>query len=542
MRKLILSFLAVFTGLIINVTPARCQEDLSSAAREFFKSKGITLRNLKCTLSTDNLAVYNDSYAKCFVVLANSSLKDRLGGDQVLAYSTESALDGGSDAVVNGIISRLSGVLNWYGDMIQPFYYSRKDNLNGYVAPMALNIGPGEPYNKNLPVEDGKPLESGCGPVALAQLIYANKFPVSPQGDGSITDTRGKVSHYYMHNLTLKYNGSEGDIQRAISGTTASLDFKASEAGEQASLDDLKNVLVYKWSYRPNCTHITGGNSLDFAFALKNELLQRRPVIVAQSGVHTFICDGLDGAFVHLNFGWGGACNGWFRLLFANKDAQCPLFNEMLVGVAPLTDADRSTLHITTKTPGSLESLLTEEGIKNVYSLKVSGPINAADIKLLRNMAGASVEEREGCGILTELDLNDATIVGHEPYLTLRCDFYDIVESGTYPDGTSYNYVVSKIQPKEWAKFLRYNLQENSSRLITRDALTGIYYITYYVENNIIGDYMFKDCVNLKDVMLPVNLLELRSNVFMNCKALKGVDAVPDKYSPDAFKGSGYTY
>jgi hypothetical protein len=539
MKKLILSILAVFVGLMVSGAPARSQ-DLSETAKEFFQSKGITLYDLKCTRSTENLAVYSDSYAKCFVVLAANKFKAKLGGDQVLAYSTESALNGGVDDMVYEIVGRYDAQLK----KIKPsrcFFrsrlLSRRERQSVYIAPMAMNIGQGAPYNKYFPIEDGQRLVSGCGPLAVAQILYANKFPASPQGQGSITDTKGRVTNYNLGSFTFKFDGSEDDIARVLLASSAALNGKATLTGEtQSAFNDMKSVLVSKFGYSPACTHYKGGDNLEFVNALKDELRSRRPVLVAQSSVHTFICDGLDGTFVHLNFGWTGYCNGWYRLMLFDSDTQRLPFNEMMVGLVPFTDEDMSTLSVTTTEAGTLESLLTEEQIKTAYSIKVSGPINGTDIVVLRRMAGANVEGRNGHGILSEMDLSDATIVGNEPYHTRPC--YNMGVSGYYPDGTAYSYDMSKITDAEWAKFTANHKEKNSSRLITKGD-DGVYYITFFSENNILGKYMFENCENLITVSLPTNLVEMRSNIFLNCRALKTVNNMPEKCDPNALKGSG---
>ena len=379
----------------------------------------------------------------------------------------------------------------------------------------------------------------GCGPLALAQIIYANGYPSSPKGEGSITDTRGNVTRYNLGAFSFKFDGSEDDIAKVMLCATASLNGQAINDGSETrtAFNDMKSTLVSKWGYSPACTHIKGGDEKLFVQKLKEELHHNRPVLVAQSGSHTFVCDGLADYFVHLDIGWNGYCNGWFRLLLVGDTGSQRLpFNEMLVGLEPFTQDDQATLSVTTETAGTLETLLTEQQISSAYSIKVSGPLNGTDIVLLRYMAGAKVDGRSGHGILSEMDLSGATIVGNEPYHTRPC--YNMGVSGYYSDGTQYSYDMSKITDAEWEKFTANHKERNSSRLIIRGS-DGVYYITFFSENNIIGKYMFEDCENLVSVSLPVNLTEMRSNVFLNCRSLKSVENIPAKCDPNALKGSG---
>ena len=539
MKKLILSILAVFAGLMMSARPA-CGKEPIELAKEYLEEMGVKVYDLQCSYSTDNLSVFTDPYAKCYIVIADKRFRGVLYGDLVLAYSTESALNGGSDDFVYNIIKRYDAQL---GKTTVPLFshlrfLSTRKQPKDFIEPMSRKFNQGDPYNKLFPMENGERLVVGCGPLALAQIIYANGYPSSPKGQGSITDTQGNVTNYNLSAFHFDFDESEDDIAKVTLCATASLNGQAINGGGEmrTTFSDMKSTLVSKWGYSPACTVIKGGDDNEFVRMLKEELHRNLPVLVAQSGDHTFICDGLADNFVHLNIGWNGYCNGWFRLLLTSEiEGQRLPFDEMMAGLVPFTEEDQSTLSITTEEAGTLESLLTEEQIKTAYSIKVSGPINGIDIQLLRHMAGASVEGREGHGILSEMDLSDATIVGNEPYHTRPC--YNMGVSGYFPDGTTYSYDMSKITDEEWEKLVANNKVRNSSRLLFKGD-DGVYYITFFSENNIIGKYMFDCCENLVKVILPVNLVEMRSYVFLNCRQLKEVDNIPEKHDPNALKGS----
>ena len=539
MRKVFLSILAVFAGIVMSARPA-CGKEPLDYAKEYLEEMGVKLYDLQCTFSTDNVYVFKDHIAKCYIVLADKKFRPVLGGDIVLAYSTESSLNGGSDDIIYDIVKRYDAQLEKTSvPLISHLrFFSKRKTPKDYIAPMDRKFNQGEPYNKLFPTDGGERLVVGCGPLALAQIIYANRYPTSPQGQGSITDTRGKVTYYNLGMFSFDFDDTEDDIAKVMLCATASLDGEAINGGTEmrTTFSNMKSALVSKWGYSPACTVINGGDDKEFVKKLKEELHLNRPVLVAQSGVHTFVCDGLADDFVHLDIGWNGYCNGWFRLLLVTEIGSQRLpFNEMMVGLVPFTDEDQSTLSITTGEAGTLESLLTEDQIRSAYSIKVSGPINGTDIKVLRMMAGAQVEGMEGHGILSEMDLADAVIMGNEPYHTRPC--YNMGVSGYYPDGTTYSYDMSKITDEEWEKLLANQKERTSSRLLFKGD-DGVYYITFFSENNIIGKYMFDGCENLVSVILPTNLVEMRSYVFLNCRQLKTVENIPEKCDPNALKGS----
>lgn len=107
---------------------------------------------------------------------------------------------------------------------------------------------------------------------------------------------------------------------------------------------------------------------------------------------------------------------------------------------------------------GNMKKLLGNDYL-NITSLKVAGPINGDDVYYLRKMLGGSNFSEADWGKLTTLDLSEATIVeGGEWY---------------YEDSSSQKY---------------------------------------YTSSNVISDYMFDDCTNLQNIILPNNTSSIGYN------------------------------
>lgn len=539
MKKFILSIAIAIAALAANPATLRGQ-DLMDTATGFLKEKGIENPNLKCTKQTSNLAVYSGQYTNCYVIIAESRFSAVLGG-QVLAYSTESSLNGGSDEMVYAIADRYDAMLSKVKPRricgLRTQRLRRQIAHSRYVAPMLSNFSQGSPYNKLFPAAGGAPHAAvGCGPLALAQILFYHHFGNGAKGIGTITDSENRVYSYNLDSYKIRYDGSENDNAVLMLCSAASLDAKALDASNtQTSFENMKSALISKWGFSPACTHVKDESTGTMIKLITAELLAGRPVLVRQTNEHTYTCDGLGGGFIHLNFGWDYYCNGWFRLLALESDTQQLPFKEMMIGIEPFNASDFESLSITTQEPGTLESLLSEKQILGSLSIKVSGPINGDDIKVLRRMAGAKVDGNSSHGVLSEMDLSDAVIVGNTAYHTRPC--YNMKVSGYYPDGTTYNYDMSKITDAEWAKLVANGREKNSSRLLSKGS-DGVYYITFFSENNILGKYMFEDCANLIKVKLPTTLVEMRSYIFLNCRSLEKVDNMPAKCDPNALKGS----
>ena len=547
MKRIIITLLAIFAGMSL------CAQDFNPEefAARFLKRKGVTYANPKCIYKTGTLAVYSDTPNSAFVVLADEKYKCKLGNNLVLAYSTETALNGGVDTRVYDIINNYHAQLSSLDPKVTIFTRGRDRRILGtaektrgqrtipYTAPMLQNIGQGAPYNKYFPIEAaGDHAVAGCGSLALAEVLYFYGYPASGRGQGSITVNNRKLD-YPLDQFSFTYDGSEDDIARVVLASAASMNARAIGPNDtQTAANDFKGVLISKWGYSVECTHVKDCDEPTMAKLLFKELREGRPVIVAQTGDHTFTCDGRDGPYLHINFGWSGYCNGWYRYVPYDCPGQRLPFKEMIIGIKPADPSESQTGVVTLAEPGTLADVLGES-IWKLQKITLSGPINGDDIVTLRRMAGAVTDFKEAHGALTEMDLSDVSIVGGLPYHTRPC--YNMGISGQYVENgvaVPYKYDMSKISDADWANILAHGRERSSSRLLSKGD-DGVYYVTFIAENNIMGKYMFEDCENLTKVKLPTSIVELRSYVFLNCRALESVENVPAKCDANAFKGSG---
>lgn len=127
---------------------------------------------------------------------------------------------------------------------------------------------------------------------------------------------------YAIKRLSGSWNYGIGEIARlvrdlgAIMSTSYGVNSSTTQA--RASADALKNPFYGAFSYTSH---------RDFNFNdLLNEMINNRPVIldaVGDTGGHVWVCDGLkmissscggSGYYVHMNWGWNGNEDGWYKL------------------------------------------------------------------------------------------------------------------------------------------------------------------------------------------------------------------------------------
>ncbi len=129
------------------------------------------------------------------------------------------------------------------------------------------------------------------------------------------------------------------------------------------------------------------------------------------------------------------------------------------------------TLTVTTTEAGTLASHIDATAKQATTSLKVSGPLNGADILFLRQMMTAGLKSSETHeGVLAELDLADATIVASDDH---------------YYEGSK---------------------------------------VSYSTADNEVGDYMFNKCVTLTSIKLPRSVTRIGQNAFLRLENLTSIE------------------
>lgn len=197
-----------------------------------------------------------------------------------------------------------------------------------------------EPYNNDCPSDDGGRCLTGCVATALAQLMKYHNSPPQAKGKGMYYlyfGTNRQESHQMDLNgrpfdwdaMIDSYNSNGAPTgtaeQRAavanlMAAAGAAVEMKYSSDISRAYGQNVGKALVYNFDYsKDTAFEFRSDYGLyDWEDLIYNSLKDCGPVVytgVSVSDSHAFICDGYssDGLF-HINWGWGGTCDGYFRL------------------------------------------------------------------------------------------------------------------------------------------------------------------------------------------------------------------------------------
>lgn len=186
------------------------------------------------------------------------------------------------------------------------------------------------PYNNKLPVADnGKHCVTGCVSLAMAQIMNYYDYPSKGIGQDSCTITyNGKTETHFVdfQEMTIRWDKIKNkyipfhrteesdEVANLLYYCTISIEPTLSQQKGAAELKKACTSLVKHFGYHHSAQLCDKANYSDDKWIelIRKELDAGRPVI---SGAmkHVFVCDGYDNDFWHINWGWEGMMNGYFR-------------------------------------------------------------------------------------------------------------------------------------------------------------------------------------------------------------------------------------
>ena len=154
---------------------------------------------------------------------------------------------------------------------------------------------------------------TGCVATAMAQIMCYYKYPANGKDSNCyVHPVYGKLCADFEH-TTYDWTKMNDTLYKLISyqlGVAMNMNYCGSSYGSSPSSPTYLNTLQKNFRY-----FIEKGNTE--SFYIMNELDNNRPVYCELPGDpgHAMVVDGYDTAgYFHINFGWGGASNGYFLL------------------------------------------------------------------------------------------------------------------------------------------------------------------------------------------------------------------------------------
>ena len=283
--------------------------------------------------------VFNLEDSQGFVIVSGD---DRT--EAILGYADSGTFD------ANNIPSNVKYLLDGY---IEEMEWMEENGYTGVqTAPQQVSttvVAPllksqwnqGAPYYNLCPVLNGYRCVTGCVATAMAQIMYYHKWPTGTVakingytcGSGARVDTL-QATTFDWSSMTNTYSNYSSSASRTAVAELmvycgAAVNMNYSPSGSGASSYNVVSALKNRFGYASSVQQVNrAGYSVEEWDALiTNELVNNRPVYYSGSTSsnegHAFVCDGrrADGMF-HINWGWGGSMDGYYRLSLLDPSSQ----------------------------------------------------------------------------------------------------------------------------------------------------------------------------------------------------------------------------
>lgn len=239
------------------------------------------------------------------------------------------------------------------------------------------------PFNKYTPNN----YVTGCVATAGAIVMKHHGYPAKGTGSHSYTWNGQTLTANFGHdydwaNMPAKYTVGNDEafdgVARLMSDLGVAVEMKYAKGGSGASMEDLLTALkkYFGYSKYARLLAIADLGAEVWNDRLRAEIDANRPILYSavdsNKGGHSFVIDGYKDESFSVNWGWGGYCDGFYRIGALNPET----------GGKPLGDK----YNLSQSAVFSLQPSDGEEVISNLGFIKVDGYLetmnmNVTDVK-----------------------------------------------------------------------------------------------------------------------------------------------------------------
>lgn len=346
MKKFVIT-VCLAMGLGQSTLPMSAQQVTKEAALEkavafFQRSEGLSSNSRKAPRkasklvlanSSDEFYIFNDEANGGYVVISGD-----VRMPDVLAYSYDGLIDTDNlpcnmRAWMDEYVGQVKYLKAHPEAKVKRRAKQERDNINPLLT---SKFNQSYPYNNKCPVINGEHCVTGCAATAMAQIMHYYKWPKQTTDvlPGYKTFKNGfdipaiPVTTIDWDNILDDYNSVDNYSEEQIDaistlmllcGVAINMDYGLSDssADTYAALNALRDFFNYEDILeevnRGNGANNLGDTSDGWGELIYDELNCGRPVLYSGSsaewsGGHTFVVDGYENGFFHVNWGWGGYC------------------------------------------------------------------------------------------------------------------------------------------------------------------------------------------------------------------------------------------
>lgn len=327
---------------------------------------------------SDAYYVFNNDAGGFVIIAGDDAVTPVLGYTSTGSFDAENLPDG------------LKDLLKSYERQIAALGSSYQANQTatraGFTGEKLLNTAK---WNQNAPFNKYTPNNyvTGCVATAGAIVMKHHGYPAKGTGSHSYTwngkDLTANFEHDYdWANMPTKYTVGNDEafdgVARLMSDLGVAVEMKYAKDGSGASMEDLLTALkkYFGYSKYARLLAIADLGAEVWNDRLRAEIDANRPILYSavdsNKGGHSFVIDGYKDESFSVNWGWGGYCDGFYRIGALNPET----------GGKPLGDQ----YNLSQSAVFSLQPSDGEEVISNLGFIKVDGYLetmnmNVTDVK-----------------------------------------------------------------------------------------------------------------------------------------------------------------
>ena len=364
MKRLLFCICAMMTVVIAlaeDVTPAEALKQATQfvqnriASGQHSRRAVGTQAQLTQTGKVSGLYVFNVDNNGGFVIVSND---DRT--EPVLGYSDSGSFDPDNmpenmRAWLQGYADEIAWLKKHPDAAVSSSRRTGESNIKTPIEPLVeTKWNQGEPYNDQCPYYYEKSTggysysidyknnyehcATGCVATAMAQVMNYHQWPVRATKNISSYTWKGNDMpslapvNFDWDNMINNYSNGYTTAQATAVATLMkhcgySLEMNYGPSSG-SNTDKVASALKNYFNYSSTVTYVsrsfyTYANWIEMMY---HELSQGRPVVYGGSstgGGHEFVCDGYQGEdYFHINWGWGGMSDNYFKLSALDPDAQ----------------------------------------------------------------------------------------------------------------------------------------------------------------------------------------------------------------------------
>ena len=276
---------------------------------------------------SDAYYVFNNDAGGFVIIAGDDAVTPVLGYTSTGSFDAENLPDGLKD-----LLKSYERQIAALGDN---YVANQTATRAGFTGENLLNTAK---WNQNAPFNKYTPNNyvTGCVATAGAIVMKHHGYPAKGTGSHSYTWNGKTLTANFEHDydwasMPAKYDGTNDaafdGVARLMADLGVAVEMQYAKNGSGAYIGNMISALQKYFGYS-KLTHLASINDMEaeaWNAKLRGEIDANRPILYsasdASAGGHSFIIDGYKDESFSVNWGWGGYCNGFYRIGALNPES-----------------------------------------------------------------------------------------------------------------------------------------------------------------------------------------------------------------------------